>query len=382
MKISKSYFIYLSIFILSFCFNSCRKDELNEQVQVQRTVLVYMAGDNSLSSYVETNLAQMEQGMRTNQLNVGRLLVLADDGNINTQLLEITNNGRKVLKSYGANLNTAEVSTFQEVWKDVKSLSPAAGYGLILWSHGTGWYPSRNIASDIEYLKVESQSKVRMRAFGLDGNDWMSTEDLATALPDNEFEFIIFDACYMASVELLYSLRNKSTYFIVSPTEILGSGLPYDEILNEVLVPKSELRTALKRICKKYFDYYENQSGSFQSAAISLICANKLSDLARKIRDLNLAVSIVNSTDVQRFNRQQFYPCFDFTDAYLHANNSRNEWSEELDSVVLVEYHTKNFIDLPISSCCGLSTYIPQANEPIINELYRNTLWYKAVNKK
>ena len=115
MKISKSYFIYLSIFILSFCFNSCRKDELNEQVQVQRTVLVYMAGDNSLSSYVETNLAQMEQGMRTNQLNVGRLLVLADDGNINTQLLEITNNGRKVLKSYGANLNTAEVSTFQEV---------------------------------------------------------------------------------------------------------------------------------------------------------------------------------------------------------------------------------------------------------------------------
>ncbi|MBV5284262.1 MAG: hypothetical protein JZU53_17710 [Paludibacter sp.] len=80
MKISKSYFIYLFIFILSFCFNSCREDELNEQVQ--KTVLVYMAGDNSLSSYVETNLAQMEQGMKTNQQDAGRLLVLADDGNI------------------------------------------------------------------------------------------------------------------------------------------------------------------------------------------------------------------------------------------------------------------------------------------------------------
>lgn len=378
MKISKSYFIYLFTLILSFSFNSCRKDELNEHLQVQRTVLVYMAGDNSLSSYVETNLAQMEQGMKTKQLDDGRLLVLADDGNINTQLLEITNNGRRILKSYGANLNTAEVTTFQQVWKDVKSLAPASGYGL--WSHGTGWYPSRSIASNIGYLKVDSRSKVQMRAFGLDGNDWMSTEDLATALPDNEFEFIIFDACYMASVELLYSLRKKSTYFIVSPTEILGSGLPYDEILDEVFVPKSELRTALKRICEKYFNCYENQSGSFQSAAISLICANKLSDLARKIRYLNLAVSIVNSTDVQRFNRQQLYPCFDFTDAYLHANNGRNEWSEELDSVVLVEYHTKNFIDLPISSCCGLSTYIPQGNNLITDSLYMMTDWFKAIN--
>src|SRR5665647_811811 len=119
MKILKSHFIYFSIFILSFCFNSCREDELNEQVQ--RTVLVYMAGDNSLSSYVETNLAQMERGLKTKQLNAGRLLVLADDGNINTQLLEITNNGRRILKSYGTNLNTAEVTTFQQVWKDVKS---------------------------------------------------------------------------------------------------------------------------------------------------------------------------------------------------------------------------------------------------------------------
>ena len=95
--------------------------------------------------------------------------------------------------------------------------------------------------------------------------------------------------------------------------------------------------SALKRICRKYFDYYDKQSGLFQSASISLISKHALPDLATTIRDLHQTLADVNPDVVQQFNRQKQYPCYDFKDAYSHTNTDSKKWSEELDSVIVVE---------------------------------------------
>ena len=65
--------------------------------------------------------------------------------------------------------------------------------------------------------------------------------------------------------------------------------------------------SALKRICRKYFDYYDKQSGLFQSASISLISKHALPDLATTIRDLHQTLADVNPDVVQQFNRQKQY---------------------------------------------------------------------------
>lgn len=42
---------------------------------------------------------------------------------------------------------------------------------------------------------------------------------------------MLFDACYMQSVEVIYQLRDRTDYFIGSPTEIPGPGAPYEAVV-------------------------------------------------------------------------------------------------------------------------------------------------------
>lgn len=61
-----------------------------------------------------------------------------------------------------------------------------------------------------------------LRSFGQDESNWMEIDELAEALPDHVFDFIMFDACYMASTESSLCFRDKADYILASPTEVLG----------------------------------------------------------------------------------------------------------------------------------------------------------------
>ena len=47
----------------------------------------------------------------------------------------------------------------------------------------------------------------------------MEITDFAMALPDHLFEFIIFEACNMAGIEVAYELRNKAAYIMASSAQ-------------------------------------------------------------------------------------------------------------------------------------------------------------------
>ena len=68
----------------------------------------------------------------------------------------------------------------------------------------------------------------------------MDLPDLAEVLSPYRFDYILFDACFMGSVEVLYELRHSARYFIASPAEILADGFPYHLIL-PYLIGKLEL---------------------------------------------------------------------------------------------------------------------------------------------
>lgn len=60
----------------------------------------------------------------------------------------------------------------------------------------------------------------------------MNISDLHEALSvAPHFDFMLFDACYMQSVEVIYQLRDRTDYFIGSPTEIPGPGAPYEAVV-------------------------------------------------------------------------------------------------------------------------------------------------------
>lgn len=156
-------------------------------------------GDNSLSGYVSQNLRAIKEGIERDGLNNGNLLIYTDKQNEAPQLfqlkLEADTIRQIVLETYDSNQNSASTETLTQIIDKVQKEYPADSYGLVLWSHGTGWLPS-----DIySYL----------RSFGQDGkNNFMEINDLASALSKYHFDFILFDACYMSCAEVAYAFRD------------------------------------------------------------------------------------------------------------------------------------------------------------------------------
>ena len=60
---------HLSLVLAALLFNACCHDDDPVKPASTRTVLVYIAGDNNLSDYINYNLEQMIEGAREGGLN-------------------------------------------------------------------------------------------------------------------------------------------------------------------------------------------------------------------------------------------------------------------------------------------------------------------------
>ena len=145
-----------------------------------------------------------------------------------------------MLETYASNQNSASTETLTQIIDKVQKEYPADSYGLVLWSHGTGWLPS-----DIySYL----------RSFGQDGkNNFMEINDLASALIEVSFWFYFVR-------RLLYVVRRGSLrfpgcadYIIGSPTEILANGFPYQTIMGDMFKKEADV----VGIATKFYTYYQ-----------------------------------------------------------------------------------------------------------------------------
>ena len=203
-----------ALMILWVCLaTACDKDEPYVPATVERTVLVYMMADNSLSSYSSQNIQSLMNGAAGGNLNGGNLIVYVDARNETPKLLQIKEgkDGRMqnfTVKDYPEHNSTSE-EVMVSVINDVQTLFPAKSYALDLWSHGSAWLPT-----DFDQM---------MRSIGQDGSDWLEIpvlkRVLAKAFGAKKLEFILFDACNMASIEVAYELRNSTKGFISSQTD-------------------------------------------------------------------------------------------------------------------------------------------------------------------
>ena len=133
----------LSLFMLSACD---KEDGPAPEVPVERVVLMYIAGDNSLSAFPARDLDEVREGMADVPASFV-FFAYVDTGNGNPQLLKFRSRGNgtfseEVVKEY-SDRNSVGVEETQEVFNDVfgNPAYQADSYGLIYWSHGDGWIP-------------------------------------------------------------------------------------------------------------------------------------------------------------------------------------------------------------------------------------------------
>ena len=373
----------LLVLCVAVVLSACSKSKLDQPDR--RTVLVYMAAANNLGSYAISNLEQMSQGYAQLGDTPGRnLLVYYDIGGGDPGLYRIDKTGARLLKRYpGANSTTQQ--QLSRVIDDVLTAYPAEDNGLILWSHATGWIPKDfPLATKSAFFSVAFPAT---RTFGnqyFNGQQYqMELEELSGAIPGGRFDFIITDACLMGGVETVYALREKAGYIVTYPTEVIAQGMPYREIVSD-LVSDLPVETSLRNISVKFFDYYNSRSGMYRSAAVTLVRTEGLDELAAAVRAAlkdNPAVSTLSLDGVQHYDLYARPFMYDLDDFVKQAADPSRypAFRSALDKTVLYHANTPTFFSLPLERCCGLSAYIPCEAYAGSNEYYFRTQWCQAV---
>jgi hypothetical protein len=387
------FLLYLPII---FGFFSCEKEEPEFPLKGRRTVLAYLAADNSLSSFSEDDINEMMEGVMKLKDEADRLIVYVDnkfryEGQPQLFRLKKGKKGtvvKEVIRTYETQ-NSMSVEVMKEVFSCAFGNFPAASYGLVLWSHGDGWAPA-------------SEQKLSLsRSFGQDdsGSTKMDISDLHEVLRDYHFDFVLFDACFMQSVEVVYELRDCSDYFIGSPTEIPGPGAPYQTLVKSMFNDKN---TVAVDVAKAYYDYYfniyddgrnisnENWTGG---VSVSVVKSDELEQLAMATKQIFSGYlneqTPIDVSAIMCYGRNQkqpglyYYDVDGFIDTLTEHNADYVAWQAAYQKVVRYYKTTeKNYSQVSgmfsMEGSHGLSIYIPKKNLTSINSFYSSYAWYAA----
>lgn len=282
----------------------------------------------------------------------------------------------------------------QRVISDFKRLSPARNYGIVFWSHGTGWISE---SGSIDESSSSENKMMTPLSFGSDGyaGKHMKITSLAKALSGHSFEFIYFDCCHMGSVEVAYELRHATDNLVASTTELGVEGMPYD--LNVTPLLKGRYDQAADNTFNYYNRKYDtlDETGapdiSSYGCSISTLYLPALDGLAAATRDVFAANTVLPSgyKSVQHY-RSYVVPngnMFDFNH-YIKAlcgDNSSlySQWRTQFDKVVKNHNTTPRVFTLNASEFSGLTSNIITSQEDFDltgdKTGYRETAWWTDV---
>lgn len=395
-KLKKLILAVLTVITVTTVLVACNHNDEPDPVQEEdlRTVLVYIAADNSLTSFAADDVAEMVSGFAAVDADKNNLLVYVDTQSAKPFLYQITKDSKgavvkKVLHEYQQQ-NSVYPTVMAEVYNRVFSAFPAKSYGLVLWSHGDGWLPS---PSNI------SASKASTRWFGQDGTSYMDISSLNTALNSApHFDFILFDACFMQSVEVAYELKDRADYFIGAPNEIPGPGAYYTELVPAMF---SQAKDLASTVARGYYDYYAakytGQLGSNENWTMGVTVSVLKSSEVQALAAATAAIlpkyitngSAINVSSIYSYDPRSTYYYYDLKGLVQSLTSSVDQssfsaWSDAFELAVPVHLTTdktySSFVYgmISMAGSNGLSAYIPRSSYASLNTFYHSYAWYSA----
>ena len=240
---------------------------------VGQTVFMFFPWSNSLLSDFRRTVEDMQTVVAQRSMKDERVMVFMATSEREAVLFELKKqNGRcltDTLRHYSDRPFTSR-QWLTSLFSEVMTLAPASRYGMVVGCHGLAWVPVQGQRSarkrlgsqerideednlykeerideednlykeeridkegesnDLMHFEVQGPVTTRFIG-GTYPETQIETTDLADAMADAGLhtEYILFDACYMSSVEVAYELKDVTHYLIASPTEVLSYGFPY-----------------------------------------------------------------------------------------------------------------------------------------------------------
>ncbi|MBI4893070.1 MAG: lamin tail domain-containing protein [Acidobacteria bacterium] len=196
-----------------------------DAVKRKWTVILYMSSDNNLESYFFRKLYRLQENLpatedvafvtqwdaKTIAPSTYRFRVGTPRGdNVLTTIVPEGQNADIGERNMG---DPAELREFLQ-WAVTNY--PAENYGLILSGHGDGW---KGYGPDESFA---GGKRVPV--------DTLFMGELTTALAGQRYEWIAFDACLMAGVEVAHQLKDTARYLLASEEITYATDFPYEKM--------------------------------------------------------------------------------------------------------------------------------------------------------
>lgn len=358
---------------------SCNKSTPDELSIGKESILIYLIADNDLSDCVNFTVESIYEGVKQSPL--GSEVLLYVDSNTDKPYL------KKISRDLDGKLYETQIITYEEqistsssvmeqVLSDMLTACTYSKYGLVIWSHGNGWYPGC------------VTSEVNTKWVGLDGSYSMNINTLKSTISDiAHFDYILFDACYMGGIETFYELKDCADFIIASPSSVMAQGFPYHRILKYLQLGDAK---GMIGACDQYISFYKAAPDDYRYASICCVKCSEIDSLSSVVK-CGLSESMLMSIDqlpkYQAFDGPGQYMYFDFLDYYSSIMNDGGESLRiQLDKTVLYKSSTPQVLamnpemPIPISNdFCGISSYIPHQNQDFFNYCFFQTAWYNSI---
>lgn len=387
-------FIFIGYLLLSTVACSDSDDNRHSPVDgsLRNLTFVYIMAENSLSSYATSDLLEMK--MAANVIpDDCELLVFIDDVK-HPRICRMHHNGKTAqcdtIHSFKNDFSSSDIENARMVFSWVNERYPAQTMNVVLWSHGSGWVTG---------------NKVRNKSLGMDNekNDYsnytsaaLDIDELSLLLSELKVKptVLLFDACFMQTIETAYELRNSAEWIIASPAEIPAKGAPYDILMEHLFAKDIDPIAIVDAYCS---DYLNKREG----VVLSVIDCNAMEQFAkdcaeyipvafnRSKGDANTAFSYLKGG--YYLGGASRYPDYSDLNAVMKNNldaSLYNEWRKSLANVVLYKATTgswysalhRKYYTVDKDVYCGVSMYLPREGEDNLyyNTDFVSTSWYSA----
>lgn len=382
---------------------------------VGQTVFMFFPWSNSLLSDFRRTVEDMQTVVAQRSMKDERIMVFMATSEREAVLFELKKqNGRcltDTLRRYSDRPFTSR-QWLTSLFSEVMTLAPASRYGMVVGCHGLAWVPVQGQRSarkrlgsqerideednlykeeridkegepnDLMHFEVQGPVTTRFIG-GTYPETQIETTDLANAMADAGLhtEYILFDACYMSSVEVAYELKDVTHYLIASPTEVLSYGFPY------ITMGKHLLGTPnYKGIVDSFISFYSSYNLPYGTVAVT--DCTQLDALAAIAQQINAAATeqlVPNGVQIMDgYSPTLFYDLGHLMSLKDAGTVLTAAFAEQLDKTVPYKGHTDQYFttlkDAPvdIKHYSGLNTSQGSLNH--MADRLSETAWYKATN--
>jgi len=367
----------LFVVLLTACHHH---DDNVPEPDYEHTLLIYISGDNSLSSLADQNILACEEGL-LNSINPLNLVIYKDNygksgkSGYAPTLFQLRANSKKhsidtvYLKNWINDLDSSNPDHFAEVVSMVFKKSDSNVKGLEMWGHGRSWIPGHT---------WNPNATGRASQFAcIDSLNYMEVWEMHDALDNTgiHFDYILFDACFMGTAEVAYELRNNCNWMVGSPCEIPDKGYPYTQFIGNLsnVTGNTEekdflLKQALKDCISSYGQRYPDRG------ALSLIDESAIEALHSAYNVLlveyeafyaEMASSPYKTeSKMQHYGRTATGDRYHFYDLADFAHISGGSLDLEIQQAVPFFYSATQYADgagtVSFENSCGMAITPPQ----------------------